>query len=241
MSNWFSSGSAQVQAPTGSTSTSPALAAFNGKLYVAWKGKDTDQRLLVSSSADGVNWSAQVQAPSGSTSTSPALAAFDGKLYVADAVTKLQGDGLQVEETNVTAIFNTADYKVTSQSPAGEHRSALARWSKLTIEAITQPPIGYSSVTVNNVNTDDRSVDLYIVDLTSNPNVSASEGILDWNHSKVINLTTNDHNYQVIAVDTELTGCPSSDPFTLDCQRAITPSPGVLCSSTGGTYPLDVN
>ncbi len=83
MSNWFSSWSAQVQAPSGSTSTSPALAAFDGKLYVAWKGKDTDQRLFVSSSADGVNWSAQVQAPSGSTSTSPALAAFDGKLYVA--------------------------------------------------------------------------------------------------------------------------------------------------------------
>ena len=89
MSNWFSSWSAQVQAPSGATSTSPALAAFNGKLYAAWKGMDSDQRLFVSSSADGVNWSAQLQlqAPSGSghghTSASPALAAFNGKLYAA--------------------------------------------------------------------------------------------------------------------------------------------------------------
>jgi beta-lactam-binding protein with PASTA domain len=162
-------------------------------------------------------------------------------MVYADAVAKLQGDGLQVEETNVTGIFNTADYKVTSQSPAGGTQVSIGSLVKLTIEAIAQPPTGYSSVTVNNVNSDEQSVDLYIVDLTSNPNVSASEGTLDWNDSKVVNLTTNGHNYQVIAVDTELTGCPSSDPFTVDCQRAITPPPGVLCSSTGGTYPLNVN
>jgi hypothetical protein len=364
--NW----SPQAQAPSGATSTSPALAAFNGKLYAAWKGEDNDESLYLSASIDGVNWSPQAQAPFGFTSTSPALAAFNSRLYAswkgpanngidqslylssspdpvplppliiwvvnatnnsatiawnpvshsifqsltmytgdgegrddldakqlvvtdtsctmdlvsgqynvwytlravaiyggqvsnsvnvqypkppvtlpdvigmvyADAVTKLQGDGLQVEETNVTGIFNTADYKVTGQSPTGGTPVSSGSTVQLTIAPITQPPTGYSTVTVNNLNTDNRSVDLYLVDLTSNPNVATSEGTLDMNDSQAISLTTNGHYYQVIAVDTEMDGCTGgSDPeFTYDCQRKKIPPPGVLCSSTGGTYPLNV-
>ena len=211
--NW----SPQAQAPHGHTSTSPALAAFNDRLYAAWKGEDNDQRLFLSSSTDPVPvpplaiWI--VNATNNSTtfawdafshSTLQSLTMYMGEaegileygtalpvtdtsytaslmppvydawyalqaitiygekqvsnsinveypvpppppvtvpdvigMVYADAVTKLQGDGLQVEEDSVTGIFNTSDYKVTGQSPKGGTQVNSGSLVKLTIEALT--------------------------------------------------------------------------------------------------------
>jgi hypothetical protein len=69
-------------APVGQTSYwSPALAAFNGKLYFAFVG--TDRQLNVMSSADGVNFGAPVVIPNNSSQFGPGLAAFNGRLYLA--------------------------------------------------------------------------------------------------------------------------------------------------------------
>jgi PASTA domain len=64
-----------------------------------------------------------------------------GMVY-ADAVTKLQADGLQVEETSVIGIFNTSDYKVTGQSPAGGTQVSNGSLVNLTIEAIASSTTG---------------------------------------------------------------------------------------------------
>jgi hypothetical protein len=61
------------------TSTSPTLAGFNGKLYIAWKGPAEGRDDMYWSAFDGSNWSDQ-QAQGSPTSTSPALAGFNGKI-----------------------------------------------------------------------------------------------------------------------------------------------------------------
>jgi hypothetical protein len=64
----------------------PALAAFNGKLYLAFA--DTDGRLNVMSSTDGQNFGAPVVIPNNTSEDGPGLAAFDGRLYIAWAGTE---------------------------------------------------------------------------------------------------------------------------------------------------------
>lgn len=59
-----------------------ALAEYNGKLYMAWKGMEGDDRIFWST-FDGKSWAAQQQVSGVSTSGGPALAVFDGKLYMA--------------------------------------------------------------------------------------------------------------------------------------------------------------
>lgn len=64
--------------------TGPALAVFNGKLYMAWTGTDNPNHLNVASTSDGINFTAPVTLP-GNSSVSwagPGLAAFNGKLYL---------------------------------------------------------------------------------------------------------------------------------------------------------------
>jgi len=63
----------------------PALAAFNGKLYLAFAG--TDRQLNVMSSTDGLNFGAPVVIPNNSSQVGPGLAGFNGKLYLAWAGT----------------------------------------------------------------------------------------------------------------------------------------------------------
>jgi hypothetical protein len=58
------------------------LAAFDGRLYMAWKGAG-DSHGIWWNSFDGVNWSAQHRVPGVGTSMGPSLAAFDGRLYMA--------------------------------------------------------------------------------------------------------------------------------------------------------------
>ncbi|HEY5319179.1 MAG TPA: S53 family peptidase, partial [Solirubrobacteraceae bacterium] len=60
----------------------PALAEFDGKLYMAWKGVERDDRVFFSS-FNGTSWAAQAQVPGIGSSTGVSLAVFDGKLYMA--------------------------------------------------------------------------------------------------------------------------------------------------------------
>jgi hypothetical protein len=54
------------------TSSSPVLTPGYGAFYMAWKGADADQRLFVSTSTDGTNWSTPQTIP-GNSSDGPAL------------------------------------------------------------------------------------------------------------------------------------------------------------------------
>lgn len=60
---------------------SPALAAFNGKLYFAFV--DKNRQLNVMSSSDGLNFGAPVIVPNNASWFGLTLAAFNGKLYLA--------------------------------------------------------------------------------------------------------------------------------------------------------------
>ncbi|MBL8510145.1 MAG: exo-alpha-sialidase [Betaproteobacteria bacterium] len=67
------------------TQSSPALAAFNGRLYLAYQGANSDN-LYICSSSDGVNFGDQTEITkqnSAETTSQPALAAFNGRLYLA--------------------------------------------------------------------------------------------------------------------------------------------------------------
>ena len=63
------------------TAESPALAVFNGRLYMAWRGVG-DQNLYWTS-FDGTSWAPQQRLDTASSSTGPTLAAMNGKLWMA--------------------------------------------------------------------------------------------------------------------------------------------------------------
>jgi hypothetical protein len=60
----------------------PSLAAFDGRLYMAWPGANTSQGIYWAT-FDGVNWSAQHRVAGVGTSNGPSLAVFNGRLYMA--------------------------------------------------------------------------------------------------------------------------------------------------------------
>ena len=60
----------------------PSLAAFNGRVYMAWMGSGGDQTMWWSSS-DGFSWTPQQRiSDSWLTNNSPCLAASGGRLYM---------------------------------------------------------------------------------------------------------------------------------------------------------------
>ena len=73
---------AQTQIPSAASSSGPAIAVFNGKLYAAWKGSGTDFGLSYAP-FDGSTWSAQARIPNVASSAGPSLAVFGNKLYAA--------------------------------------------------------------------------------------------------------------------------------------------------------------
>jgi len=60
----------------------PGLAVFNGKLFMAWKGIEHDQRIFWSS-FDGTQWAPQQAVAGIATSCGVSLSVFNGKLYMA--------------------------------------------------------------------------------------------------------------------------------------------------------------
>jgi hypothetical protein len=58
------------------------LAAFNGRLYAAWKGVPGDNRMFWSS-FDGTRWSPEQQGVGNGTSDGPNLAVLNARLFAA--------------------------------------------------------------------------------------------------------------------------------------------------------------
>lgn len=71
--------SRQREVPQAWTSTGPALATFNGDLYMAWKGAGNDQSLWFNR-RNVTGWSSPSPIPNGGTSSQPALCAFNNRL-----------------------------------------------------------------------------------------------------------------------------------------------------------------
>ena len=63
------------------TSAGPALAEFDGLLYMVWKGAGNDSGIYWSQ-FNGSSWAAQQQVPGVGTSTDPAIASYGGALYM---------------------------------------------------------------------------------------------------------------------------------------------------------------
>tara|TARA_A100000171_G_C2107750_1_gene133268 strand:- start:340 stop:1233 length:894 start_codon:yes stop_codon:yes gene_type:complete len=63
-------------------SSSPSLAEFNGKLYLAHQGKNDNSEIWITSTADGVNWEMDKQISDYGITCSPSLAEFNGRLYL---------------------------------------------------------------------------------------------------------------------------------------------------------------
>jgi hypothetical protein len=64
----------------------PALASFQNKLHMAWRGVETDHRLFWATfdgQSDNPQWSSQCVLDNGGSSSGPALAVFRDKLYLA--------------------------------------------------------------------------------------------------------------------------------------------------------------
>ncbi|MDA0161283.1 hypothetical protein OM076_13480 [Solirubrobacter ginsenosidimutans] len=74
--------SEKAKVPGVGTGTSPALAVFYNRLYMAWRGVGDDHHLYWTS-YDGTSWAPQQSLGISTTETSPALAAFDGRLWMA--------------------------------------------------------------------------------------------------------------------------------------------------------------
>jgi hypothetical protein len=61
----------------------PALAVFNGQLFISFLGRDRNHHINFSASADGINFGDTVPFGSNSSDVGPAIAAYNGKMYVA--------------------------------------------------------------------------------------------------------------------------------------------------------------
>ena len=59
----------------------PVLAAYNNRLYMAWKGQGNPG--IWFSSFDGTNWAPQQEITGLATSVGPALAVYSDRLYMA--------------------------------------------------------------------------------------------------------------------------------------------------------------
>jgi hypothetical protein len=73
---------AQRSVPTGVSSpgVGPALAVYNGDLYVVWGGKSSHR--LWYSAFNGAAWTSQARIPSALTEATPALGSYNGSLYL---------------------------------------------------------------------------------------------------------------------------------------------------------------
>ncbi|MEW6438766.1 MAG: hypothetical protein AB1508_16530 [Pseudomonadota bacterium] len=87
---WTSAAMAQVSVwtpqqkiPGIGSSSGPSLAAYGGKLFMAWKGAGNDDGIYLSSSADGKGWASQQKIPGIGSSSGPSLAALGSTLFMA--------------------------------------------------------------------------------------------------------------------------------------------------------------
>ena len=74
---------AATASPNVAMGSAPSFAAFNGKLYAAYRSNDSRNILFISTSTDGVNFSAGTGYANIQMGSAPSLAVFNNKLYVA--------------------------------------------------------------------------------------------------------------------------------------------------------------
>jgi hypothetical protein len=82
----YSFGTAHIVASNGSdelTQAGPALAVYNGKLWIAWTSTDPQHTINLAYTTNGTTFSTPVLVGDNSTNYRPALTAFGGKLYIA--------------------------------------------------------------------------------------------------------------------------------------------------------------
>jgi hypothetical protein len=146
---------------------------------------------------------------------------------VTQARNALQHVGLNYSLINPTTEIRSDYLKVVNQSPKAGARVPSGTSVELLVTAIAQPIPGYAQVVVDNENGDGRAVEAYLIDLaTNNPQ---DMGAVAVGTQKTVTLQDG-HEYEIVAVDVGLIGCPGSDPTNQNCQRALTYAPG----QTGG-------
>jgi len=119
---------------TAASSIGPSLAAFNGKLYAAWKGASNES--LWYSFFDGTKWNPQAQIAGATSSIGPSLATFNDKLYAAWSNSSDQSlwysvlDGTRwFPPTQISGPWGTAASSIgPSLAPLGSN--LYAAWSK---------------------------------------------------------------------------------------------------------------
>ncbi|EWM14737.1 sialidase family protein [Kutzneria sp. 744] len=103
----------------GRTSGNPAATVIHGRIYVGWKGVDGDNRMFMTSSGNGVDWSPEAVTP-GETTDGPALTVFNGQIYQA-------WRGATGNTINVASTFDGVHWSPTATVPGGASDSpALA-------------------------------------------------------------------------------------------------------------------
>lgn len=118
--------------PTDKTSNwQPAIAAFNGRLYLAYTG--LDGRLNVASSTDGVTFGASTIIPNNTSAVGPGLAAFNGELYIAWAATDGRRSINIMQSANGVSWVNKRlfrfDASLGNPALAGSSSQLLIAWN----------------------------------------------------------------------------------------------------------------
>jgi len=99
--------------PNDAMATKPALASFDGSLYVAFQGVAADNDLYVTSSPNGSNLPAAIRYTNLQSSSAPAMATFNSKLYIA-----------------FRGLNAANDFYITS-SPSGNNFPAATRYTNI--------------------------------------------------------------------------------------------------------------
>jgi hypothetical protein len=130
-----------------SNGSSPSLAVFDGKLWVAFIANDSGNNVLVCSSSDGVNWGTiqgigkNTDIGQASNGSSPSLAVFDGKLWVA-FIANDSGQNVLVCESSDGVIWGTSKGagKNTDIGQASNGQApALANFANFVLKACPAP------------------------------------------------------------------------------------------------------
>jgi Pro-kumamolisin, activation domain len=87
----------------------PAMAVFNGSLYVAYKSVEFDDRIF-STSFNGTAWTPPRQVSTVGTSSGASLAVFNGKLYMA-------WKGMQADQAIYWSVFDGSSWAAQQQAP----------------------------------------------------------------------------------------------------------------------------
>jgi len=98
-----------MEAALSGTGLPPAIAVFNGSLYVAYKSVEFDDRIF-STSFNGAQWTPAQRVSTVGTSSGVSLAVFDGKLYMA-------WKGMDADQSMYWSAFDGANWAPQQQTP----------------------------------------------------------------------------------------------------------------------------